>query len=129
MRESCFYLIFPLLWIIMVARNIQKYRRLTLEDYPDVDPEKFLEWKQADIGARKTSLCVSCYVFLVILLTEILTGVPFSRHNRFLGMILMIVLIVGLIIGFVREMKARKLGLVAGVIKPSPQLETNPEDF
>ena len=111
-----------ILLIIGIVKAVQrpKLSRLTVQDFPNVDPEKFSVWHQAQLRATDIFLWATWGAFFIKLF------ISFAASGMRLSIEASIVLLVlifggwiaGLIIASVHGSKAKKLRLEAGINWP-----------
>ena len=108
---------------IFKAFQRPKLKRLTIQDFPNVDPQKFSEWHQAQLGATDAFLWATWGAFVIKI--GILIALSGSRYSQETGMAITIVILVlwliGLVISGVMGSSAKKLRIDAGINWPVPQ--------
>jgi predicted histidine transporter YuiF (NhaC family) len=113
-----------ILLIVGIFKAVQrpKLKRLTAQDYPDVDPNKFAVWQKAQLKATDIFLWATWGAFFIkLFITLAASGMRLSRNEAMdFIMIILIGWVIGLIIAGVFAGKARKLRLEAGISWPRP---------
>ena len=105
---------------IFVAARRPRLRRLTQEDYPDVDSEKFEEWKVAQLKATDTFLWATWGAFFITMfLAFALSGADLTWQAAIAFQVIAFLgFIVGIIVAAAHSKEARGLRDAAGIEWP-----------
>jgi|GEM_PF-3179153 len=104
--------------IIRLARSHQILRRLTISDYPGVDPAEFSKWRQLAIQANDAFLWTCCALLLIGIVMLIYVSLGNIDIHGILLIVCMFVGFIGGAVGTVKKSKADKLGFTAGIKRP-----------
>lgn len=105
---------------IFKAVRRPKLSRLTVQEFPDVDPSKFTEWHQSQLKATDIFLWATWGAFFIKVLVSLTAN---EMHLSPEGAIAVLVIILvgwigGLVAASVYSSKATKLRLAAGINWP-----------
>jgi hypothetical protein len=97
-----------------------KLRRLTIADFPGVDPAKFSEWQRAELKGINTFLWATWGGFVIKLaVSAILSGMHLTEQAAITATVLILVgWFAGLTVAAVQGSKAKKLRTDAGIKWP-----------
>ena len=114
--------------IIKLVRR-PRLKKLSASDYPTVNPEKFLEWKKAELLATDIFLWATWGAFIIKIIILVTIQDSYSRESglAIMGFILL-GWFIGLIIAAVYGSKAKKLRIPLGIDKyfhPSTQTQSD----
>ncbi len=98
-----------------------KLRKLTITDYPDVDPERFGAWHSAQLKASNVLLWGAFGPFVISLASGfVLAGAGFTLPQiRTIGAVISIAGYVVVLLAVVYSRRARELGEAAGILDPA----------
>ncbi len=106
---------------IVIAVRRPRLKRLTPQDYPGLDPEKFTEWHNAQLSATNTFLWASWGSFVIgiilVLIVASMGGLPFEGYIAF-RVFIIVGTIVWFIVAGVKSSSARKLREELGIQWP-----------
>ncbi len=108
-----------ILLVIGIVKAVRrpKLRRLTEQDFPNVDSAKFVEWHETQLKATDIFLWATWGAFFIKLFLGIAIGQMGSSPEAALTFVVLILVgwIVGLIVAAVHGGKAKKLRIAAGI--------------
>ena len=112
-------LILLIFGIVYVFRKF-KLAKKSSKDYPNIDPDKFMEWKAAQNKAINIFLLATWGAFIIkLIIIGILSNVRLSSDMAIIiNIILIIAWIVGLIIAATFGSKAKELRTAIGIKWP-----------
>lgn len=111
-----------ILLIVGIAYAVRrpKLRKLTTQDFPDVDAAKFAEWQRAELKALDIFLWATWGAFVIkIALMVVLSQVGLSESAAITMMVVILVAwLGGLTIAGIQGSKAKKLRTAVGIKWP-----------